>query len=380
MTYLNKRVLFNDGEGLAVVDLNNLQSFAAAQLQDFLLGPQAQVSQRCAGAIVSGLAASACFAVGHGGMLVNYSDDDPLTITNEGGIITQWGGGAAWPPNGDAPRLLTYALSADELRSARSRAGLTTGQGRWDILCVKLDELATDLQTRDFKDEVTGLIASITPLKQMAVRLQTQWVTGTPAVAASASEPATPAGYAKLCAVRTDYEQVWPYTVDQLRDYRLPLGYHTSWIHPHMMTPSGGWSWNSGAWVAGAYTDLLYLPFTGPPTARLTSLSIAGMLSSLEHFFGTVTLGRLQRTLSGVLSFTPLKSLAPGSLYGVALSQVDYDFADLGSLPIWGGGANYAGVDGNTGVIDCTSQLAVEIKAGAASDFITCARFGYVGG
>lgn len=205
-----KEVFFNDGEALDTADLNNLQRFHNALLSDGavggLAGPDSVETPESGHfyAISNGAAAFARagarevgFAEGLGGISTS------ATIT------------------GDAPKfLLFYVKEADISNRTRPAPAVNP---RWDILSVSFAEATGDNESRDFKDGVTGALSTQSIPKRRRVVPTFTWTSGVENV--SPTEPATPPGEVKICAVLVPVAAVpfSPAAMD-LRDYRMPLG------------------------------------------------------------------------------------------------------------------------------------------------------------
>jgi hypothetical protein len=206
-----KEVAWNDGEGITDADLNNMQRFARAQASDFWMG-----LARIAESDILTLS-TMVYAHGNGGAVFAHADARKLAniggwiaVNRSTGIVT-----------GDEPEFLCYYLATSELNSVLDVGDAT--HPRYDLLCIAVDYVNGDSESRDFKDATTGLLSTTTPNKRRNMRLQFQIVKGT--AAASPVEPAIPAGYVKMAAVYVP--ATWNAVIDpaNILDYRMPIGF-----------------------------------------------------------------------------------------------------------------------------------------------------------
>lgn len=210
-----KTVLFNDGEGLDHNDLNNAQRFLQAHVNDLLIRQRMRVASGVAIANTDGK----CYALGAGAGIKTTAT--ALRSSNRAGVVAQLPSTSA--VNGDDPRALLYYLADDELLTNHDAADATLD--RWDIVCIKLDQVEGSSESRDFKDATTGVLSSASVNKQRAVALTKQVVKGANAAAGTAVEPAIPSGYAKWAAVFIPAAFASTFSVStHLRDYRVPIG------------------------------------------------------------------------------------------------------------------------------------------------------------
>ncbi len=223
-----KEVKFNAGEGIDVVDFNNMQRFQTALLADAFLG------QICGNDSETVPDTSVPYAVGNGGAC--YAGGSNREVLFAEGTIMQ---SLSSTITGDAPKLLTYYLkNADVGGNVRPAAAVNP---RWDILTVVLAEADGDAELRDFEDAVTDAKTSSSLNKRRRVTATFTWTQGVEA--ATPTEPATPGGSVKLCAVLvTPAMTVFSAENFDLRDYRVPIGRcrQRSTIHEKSFVNSGG--------------------------------------------------------------------------------------------------------------------------------------------
>lgn len=359
-TYAIKRVKFNGGEGIDVTDFNAAQAYLQAQERDCLLAPLLQTDFQMAGSC-GGSIASRAYCLGSSGFVVPSGS---LGISNGKGMLYQWPDSTDWPPALDSPTLLAYPVDDGDLAHTFTPP-TNVGKERWDILTYKLEEIDAASTTRDFEDETTRVHSEQTFYKQMATQATFAWVTGTEANIGSATEPSPATGYAKLCAVLTKYGDSGVLDADRVRDHRFPLGYHETHSFVGGMYLSAGWTNNVAAVKCNNATNEIYIPFPGPPTARLAYVAIAGTLSG-----GTVELVSVNGLPGGfeVTRYLSYSGLVPisDSIAGVTL---------LTSTPVWGGGLPYL----PSGTIH-QSTARLYITGATVADYISWVRWGYLGG
>ena len=260
----NKRVLFNDGEGVVETDFNNMQDRLHAHMSDALIGPL------CMDEPVSTVPdPQYCYAEGHA--CAPYGD---LLVDNEvffapGMVYVVDPAGSL---DGDTPHLVGhYVEEADIPDRVRPLAIVSP---RWDVLSVSINNAVVgDTTPRDFKDAVTGALSTTNPdkeIKSVATFTWTQGVEG-------GGEPATPAGDVKICSLQMGIANAAISVVGGLlRDYRIPLGYKT-YIH------HGGDFQSSGS--GGATYTSVYLSSStlSAPSGFVTAASICPVSSELHR-------------------------------------------------------------------------------------------------
>ena len=213
-----KTVNFSDGEALTHGDLNNAQRYAQAFINDILLRERMRMREGHGPSPGTG-STSAVFGFG-GGAGVNETAT-ALRSTNREGVIATCATSAAI--DGNDPKVLVYYLAADELLTNHDAAHATLD--RWDIICIKLDQVVDGAQSRDFEDAVTRAPSSQTENKTRSVVLTKQVVKGTNAAAGTAVEPAVPAGFQKWAALKIPAAFASPFDVEaHVRDWRVPMG------------------------------------------------------------------------------------------------------------------------------------------------------------
>jgi hypothetical protein len=278
-----KEVLWNDGEGITITDLNDMQRFVRAQLWEQLVGGKLHDNtEEFDPASVTGSANLACYSIGGGG--APYSDGTTRVITLRDGIILQK---VSTTYNGSDPAFLAFRCP-----SIASPIQFTTAVGdatnpRIDLCCVRLEVEAADAadnQTRDFEDS-GGAVTSQTFVKRRKVKITTQLVAGTPA--ASPVEPSVPANYVKVAAIFVPANHNTSHAQANITDYRVPHGIASSITYTFDngtgVNVESGWAGaiTSGGIQSGAASEVVRV-FPMPPghyNARLLQIGTLGNLS-----------------------------------------------------------------------------------------------------
>ena len=213
-----RTVIYNDGEGLEEIDLNVSNQILSTYIDDGVLG--SYVFDEVGGGMPTGRGIA---AIGHGGA-VYVDEGTDLTVKFNPGLIGQSSGN---PVDGvSSSNLWHYMEDADVPDKTRSAS---TTNPRWDALYVSIASVMEAPVTRDFKDDSTDELTSITLPKIAKTDATYTWVTG--AENASPVVPAGPAGAELLCAVRVEvasapFDPLGPTTAtSQVRDYRVPAGF-----------------------------------------------------------------------------------------------------------------------------------------------------------
>lgn len=223
MAIIPQRLLFNDGEGLDLADLNNAQAFMQSFLRDGLIretasrfpAPGSQFAPPFGGFLTS----SVIYAPGDGGGII-YSGSTRTTAFRDGMICAP----KATPTavDGINPTWWAYWMTSAEVPT-KTRPAATTNP-RWDVLSVAFVEASGDPETRDFEDASTRALTSVSMNKRNRVTATFTWTQGTES--ASPVEPSTPAGEFKICSVMVSPGMgVFDAFADpaEVRDYRVPF-------------------------------------------------------------------------------------------------------------------------------------------------------------
>src|SRR5262245_14559028 len=188
--YANQEILWNDGEGLDVADLRDMQRFARHALWDMAVGARSRVLDETD----NSLSDAVLYTLGNGAIRKAATS---RTVTNDRGILAQLNSSAI--DNGTDAGLMVYRLAQGELATTLDAGD---SQARIDLVAVKLEYVENDQadnETRTFKDRETGQPTLQNLCKRRKVRLTKQVVKGTPA--SSPSEPAPPSGFVRWGSV-----------------------------------------------------------------------------------------------------------------------------------------------------------------------------------
>lgn len=356
-----RRKYWNDGEGIVHGDLNDISTFLRETFLDNILKGYCQDGIEYA----VGLSTDKAYALAHSGSVVSV---EGLKTRTYSGVVFFY----------DGTNLLAFNSvggAGGTFAGTFSTSGLTAGQSRWDLCVYRLAEYDGDSQSRDVKEDATGVIGSLTCVKQKQVQCPVNFVQGTPDTTVSAVEPATPAGYAKLYAVRVDYGQTGVFAAAQLRDYRYPLGYHEQLVRPAEMFQSaaGGWAYTGNEvdiWKGtGGGAGDIWIPYKGPLAARAILLCVSGMPGN-----GTCTtdIGYFTRSGQSTGTFTAILAGLTNFKGGTGAERYVKIAGD--DLVLWGNGKSVP-----DGVNASASQLMARIYSDDAAGYIHQAKWGYAG-
>lgn len=342
----SNEVLFNDGEGLVLTDLMNMQRFVRAMIKDQHLGQHGSYNGQEGLLPTGSLSPYALTPSARGGYV--KPTGTARQITNAPGILCQWGSSSA--PDGLTPQLLTYQLAQDELQT--TVGANSSGNPRIDALCVKLSLVAADSQTRDFEDATTHALTSATFNKRNEVSLAISLVPGTPG--ASPVAPAIPSGYCLYAYVYVP-NGAGVLTHDQVWDQRLPMKlgrkkiYAKSAIDLHgdwVLSGNGFYVQNTGTFGGGVGFDYFSFFLGLGSDQRLMRASLHGAWATGAGMFaewarmpassmGTYTIPGVG---SGALGF----ALGPGASGSAAVGNqalpTVYAFSSVTAPAAWGNG------------------------------------------
>lgn len=366
MPNIFKEVLFNNGEGIAFEDENNLQRFLYAMINDGILSH----SQQHSPIDVGGMSAGHLYAIGNSAAV--YAGASNRQSRYRRGMIFQRIDPAV--PTGDDAKVLGYYFSESEADHVHAAA---VTNPRWDLVSIGLFYANADTQTRDFKDAVTGLITGQSFSKQRRVAAT---ITVTPgAENASPVEPALPAGHVKIAALRVSPGMTTFDPTTDIRDYRMPLG-------PSTVVDVPGMQWAHQPAQENIASDNGQLSLVA--AANATAICTLG--GSAKRLV-TVGLGRVTGTtapsvfdlvrISSIATRTTLRDLLP--IYAGAVGYTEFDVLASHGTPLWSNGfaAGYAN-SRVTGVPSTTTESRLGIRmtvGGAAGPIVTLARFVFVG-
>jgi hypothetical protein len=341
----NQEVLWTADEGIIAGDLNDMTRYVRAFLADQLVGgmPRQRASDQ-------GMLSTLPDIWAAPGQAAPIQPGSNLKLDNNDGLLLQ----LQAAPDGLTPQLLAYHMDANELWGLLSGAPSTFAAGdpshdRFDLVCVKLQTVDTDSQSRDFQDASTLAVTSSTTNKKRRVQLLAQIVQGTPGL--TPAIPALPAGYSRWAVVRiptsttTGTQTSW----ENIYDCRVPFSafkQQTAWASD-MFVWSSTWTLTQGIYLntAGGTGRALMAPFKGGHHNRImryrgkgTSISASGLRMQPVSFiatFGPPYTFTLDNAPNG-LSNTIAGAGQPTDLSGSLAAMVDLTGAL--TLPVWGNG------------------------------------------
>lgn len=370
-----KEVLYNNTEGLDLVDLNGMQRIARAQISDvwgFRLGEAEHVVDR-----VEFL----CNAIGDGGAPHVDGAANRQVLTRPGTIIHA----LDVVIDGETPQALAYNLAGDELATTFD---VGDANDRWDVVSVHFAYVNGSPEARQMRDNLGVITANPALNKRRNLTLTKTVTKGTPA--GSPVVPSIPAGDVAVYAVRIPAGLgAAPIDPGNIRDLRLPLGVHVVDV----------WSCgalSAGAVVSGSFTavpgavplvrsvgtgdQILHFPSAAyDHSMRLVSVAVLVGESTASvfklvrvHANGTFTdittsLTSLRRTLAGAnmeLAESVRINLSPAT------------------VPAWANGweAGYAKRWATLTPPNNFDRLALLFESGAANEEIAMVRFTFAGG
>jgi len=319
-----KQVLFNDGEGLTFEDMNNVQEFLNAQINDLDIRGRAMAS-------AFETSSSPAYAFTPGNQAAPYDDAADRTLTNLQGAVYQRIAGTV---TGSTPTMLGYFLAADELST--QFADNASGQDRIDLVSIKLSQTNGDSESRDFKDASTGVLSSSSLNKRRNVLLEIDVAQGTPGT--PPVEPSAPAGYVKWASCLVpDGIGANPLLPVNVRDHRMPIGFR------QVVRAGAESTYNSGssqytapsgnshilADGAGARQAVSYLPAGG--ISRAIRVGMSSNIIAASGAATQLTRHRLNVVPSDTLLGTPI---------GIEAAAGTFDWQEYGILgsfgePLW---------------------------------------------
>lgn len=370
---ITKEVLYTNTEGLDVVDLNNAQRFARAQMADvwgFRLGEAGHPLNR----------SLHCNAIGDAGAPTPEGAANRSVKTLAGTIMQVVGS-----LTGDSPQTLAYYLAADELATTFAVGDATNP--RWDIVTVQLAHADGDPEARQMRDNLGVITANPALNKRRNLGLTKTVTAGTPA--ASPVEPATPANHVKVFAVLIPaLLGAGPILAANIRDYRMPLGLQTcdAWstiMNAGNFLPAA--TWTNGlqgatpvARSANAAASLLHYPNGSHGYAqRLLALEVLVSETTSMTFL-------LQRALAdgATGTFTTLDDASLTFQHTPAGNNVQFIRKSYSGTPIWVNGfeSGYANRWDVLATPNNFTRLTMRCTAGATNEEVALVRFILAGG
>jgi len=375
----SKRVLFNDGEGIDLNDVNIAQD----QLRNLVLGT---LLERTAG-MSNGL-----------GWL--YGADGKYRVNTIAGIPAIGG----WASPGSTRHMNVYpgmfwdvALAGaieDQFDDPTSKMAIgttsagsigsyatsenvgpgsanTSGSDRWDSIEVEIVQSDGDAETRDFEDASTRALTSTSQSKRKRWAAVFTIHEGTGGAAGEVYKgPAVTAGKHKLCAMLLPNAGT-AYT--DVRDFRIPIApiRRTTVVPKHAMVTSDGWTSNDdGSIERSANAKYAYILLgNGYGNTRLLDLIMSYKLAAGS----TVKLGLVEMAAGGI-SFDEIIDISSSfTLDGTAR----YAHVDMSAHGVWFNGVG-AWCEDNIVTMapsiaftaNIPTGFAIQIKTGSAAQHI----------
>jgi hypothetical protein len=344
----HKEVLWNAGENVGQVDLNNMQRFASAVTSDWMA---AAVGGFDANRSFVGALSRTKFLYTPGDACAPYPDTGTaMKIKNLGGPIVQWRSGApsnlydqALPAGwGNEPYALVYWAAPGEFDQVHDIGGVNA---RTDLVSFKLETVSNDVADQETRLQKTVVgagfvISSVGFIKRRKVRCT---VTRTNGVGAASNPvmPAVPADNVPWYSLKVPaaMNSVVPVDVD-FADLRMPLG---SFIVDVNLADavllnhrSASMTLNTGAFGGATFTangQEIYALYRGPVMPHQARVLAIGALNGANGDHVDFRLGRFNANAFGTYNDT-------GPSDGVTKTPgVFSTFPNL-EAPCGGGGSN----------------------------------------
>ncbi len=261
-----KSMAQTDGEAITFGDINDAQRFLAARLTDQffekLIGSPTTADPEFGSQNGANATTVWAYALSIGGAHPKQGSANNKVKIGAGTLFQKLASA-----DGNEPTIAAFTFDGTlEVTIANGSAV----NPRVDMIQMKLEYVAADVQSRDFQDATTGALSTITPSKKRQIQCTVSVKQG--AVAASPTYPTPDAGYVPIAAVvvGTNYVAaaglVYVDTagaVAVLHDLRMPLR-----IRPHSVAP----------------TSMIYNPAEG--TARATTTIAINTMISTDNIGG----------------------------------------------------------------------------------------------
>lgn len=269
---MHKRVLWSDGEGVTLDDLNSMQTHLQSLYHDFLWpGYRYEQGSQNLEKSYNAPPATYCFVPRAGGMFPYcVGPASTLVVGLKRGWVCMVNPNGPSVPDGDDPQMLAAFLDDNT-----SLFTLSTGDGsnpRIDLIQIKLTEIDDETQNRDFEDAVTRAKSTSTVDSKRRVQVDMSVKEGTPA--ANPSPPSPDSGYAEWARVRVDTAAT-SIDKDDIMDMRIPMRIEAQRIHPYTFGRPGTpqWAISTSARISivtSGATDKCYMfPHTGVLAGRI---------------------------------------------------------------------------------------------------------------
>jgi hypothetical protein len=268
----HSRVLYSDGEGIVLSDMNDMQTRMMARLGDLFMGGYEHESTGEPERIWTSPGSGLCLVPRAGGAFP-YAVSPTVNLTV--GIFQGWvcqdnSGGPASPDGDDATVLSAFVPSNASFFTMATADG---SNPRLDLIQMKLEEIDDDSVSRDYEDAVTRAKSSSSINTSRRVQATFSVKTGTPA--ADPSPPTPDSGYAQWAIIRVPTSATG-LNYDDIFDMRFPMRIECQRIAPYAIGRPGtvpDWDRSGGNYIAigkTAGTDKCYVfPHTGHLNGRI---------------------------------------------------------------------------------------------------------------
>lgn len=197
-TDLFASVLWNDGEAIVYSDFNDEQRFLGARLFDQLLQKLAYGLGRdptMNGQAGTDISTAYAFALSPGSAYLRNGSANNKVQVAPGTLLQK-----VAASDGSEAKLLAYTFVGTEEVAIGNGAG--AGLWRIDLVQMKLEYVAADLQSRDFTDAITGAPSTALLNKKRRVQCTLSLKVGTGAALSSTpTMPTADAGYVAIAAI-----------------------------------------------------------------------------------------------------------------------------------------------------------------------------------
>ena len=322
-----KRPQVMDGEAVDPTDFNNASAWQRANINDLILSAMMRLN---AGYVspLGGLGSGQrppIFAIGHAGAPRNGGTLSH-SYTSNGGPIFQAGNSSDPVIDGTTPRIMSYYLSPGEINGQFATPDPTNP--RWDCVYVRLSEVDGPTTTRNFEDAL-GAKSSQAVVVDTRVKLEWVVVTGTPAAIPTLGGPPDPT-YSLWGAWFTPAALPGLYGLNNIYDYRVPLGFQRHLVDPATMGfDPAHWSYQyDKREVTSSSTTSLWAP------CPVRSGRIMGMKINFRDFAASP--GSKYLFINGRgLGITPTANKQPAGAVGAPNNG--QSTGDYANWQLWGG-------------------------------------------
>lgn len=327
-----KEVLWNSGENVGNLDLNNMQRFARAVAADWMFAHLGQFNGFDAASAVPSVAIlnRIKYLWCMGDSAAPYASGTSRRIDSLGGPIVQWIAASPTSVNsarpsdwGLEPYALVYWLAPNELQTTHD---IGDASARWDTVSIGLASVSNDLADQEtrLQKQVVGsafVISSNGFIKRRKVTLTKTVTKGTPG---SSIPPAIPADHVAVYSVYVPALHNAVFDPEALWDFRMPLGsFCVDVLVRDVAARLSGINLGSvtnldGAWggiQAGSATAHLYIPSHSHNAHSARLVGVEALIGS-NNATAAFNLIRIDSSSYGSLSSGGAISRAPGLALG----------------------------------------------------------------